>query len=158
MDQNDLENLREYGFLEIAFLDITSPPLKLSGRLQLMWLRLLLIFRDISERSIMHKEEPSCRARVNHVRKIARIFKLDCFPEILSQLEICPFCDQPTVLLVHDDMICDGCWLKFAAILQQAYRDLKEGKSPDEVERLFNERIEEFASRFSAKPQHTFNQ
>ena len=28
MDQNNLEKLHDYGFLEIAFLDITSPPPK----------------------------------------------------------------------------------------------------------------------------------
>jgi hypothetical protein len=148
MSGNDLENLRDYSFLEILLLEICDRPLTLSDRFKLMRLRLLLALADASARYFNEPEESrSCRTRANKVRELVRAFPsrlLDGhFPEILSQLEICPLCNQLSLVLVHPDLVCDRCWQEQVDLFWQGYRELKQGKSLEEVTNQFNDQLRE---------------
>src|ERR1700687_184129 len=89
--------------------------------------------------------EPPTRARADWWRKIARIFHTDNFPEIFSDLEICPRCEQATLLLVHPDMICDSCWIAEMRLVKEygleGVRALKAGAALEEVNARLDERL-----------------
>lgn len=155
MDADQISRVRGYSFVEIALLDICDRPLKPNDRFMLLKARLLILLTDIAERFGRRQQEPTCRARADSVRQAIRVFSRAFskaipdgvfnghFPEILSQLETCPLCNQETLLLVHPDMICDGCWLRHVALFQQAYRELKDGKALEEVMSQLSDRMEE---------------
>jgi hypothetical protein len=104
--------------------------------------------------NIRKSESRTSLERANRVREIVRAFAKtafgDHFPEIFNDLEGCSLCNQPTLLLVHPDMICYSCWIDRVSIFQQSLRELKQGNNPDEVKHLFHKRTEELENTVRA--------
>jgi hypothetical protein len=84
--------------------------------------------RNILERFIQWFESISgvdrtYRAQSDHVRRLARTFRLTIFPERLKYPENCSVCNESSLLLVHPDMICFSCLLDATQCLVDAVQE-----------------------------------
>ncbi len=62
------------------------------------------------------------REQANHVKGIARTFRLSVFPEILTDVQDCSVCKKSTLVLVHPDMLCYSCFIDACNV---AHNDFK---------------------------------
>ena len=60
--------------------------------------------------------------QANHVKEVARKFRLSVFPEILTDVEDCPICKKPNLLLVHPDMICYSCFIDACNVAHDGFK------------------------------------
>ena len=103
----------------------------------------------------IRRQSKTIRQQANHVRELTREFKgafagsalenVSYFPEISDTLEDCSMCETACVLRVQPDMLCYACWLKSVEAIQEAIKDVRNGKSPEEAMLLLGEHREQLA-------------